>query len=117
MIVSQSWPADGRSGSLRTRATVSADGWLAARLSGSTRDSFWQPVFAHTSPTWVTSGVTGAKAGVAARAFVRALDDAILRVETSGRFHDARQKAEVRDLYRAGQVAYTDIAERARKQD
>jgi hypothetical protein len=117
VIASQSWSAECRSGALRTRATIAADGWLAARLSGSTRDSFWQPVFAHTSPVWLTTGVTGTKAGVAARSFVRALDDAILWVETSGRFHDARQKAEVLDLYRAGQAAYTGIAGRAGKQD
>ena len=48
-----------RQGALESDITVGPDGWIAARLSSDIRDSFAQPVFAHTSPIYLKSGLLG----------------------------------------------------------
>ncbi|MDP6715903.1 MAG: CehA/McbA family metallohydrolase, partial [SAR202 cluster bacterium] len=50
---------DSTSGTLKADVTADFDGWIAARLFSADRDSFAQPLFAHTSPVYVTVGRDG----------------------------------------------------------
>lgn len=85
---------------------LQADGWIAARVFSTHRDSFYQPVFAHTSPIWLRAGVTSAAQESSATFFVRSLDDALAWVRSVGRYADDRQRAEVLELLMEGQEAY-----------
>ncbi|HOG48003.1 MAG TPA: CehA/McbA family metallohydrolase [Anaerolineae bacterium] len=79
------------------------DGWLAARLVSRVRDSYYQPVFAHTSPVWLHVGRPAAARAASAAFFVKSLDKVLQWVHACARFADEEQRAEVTDLFRSGQ--------------
>ncbi len=79
------------------------DGWLAARLVSRVRDSYYQPVFAHTSPIWLQAGKPPAAREASAAFFIKSLDEALQWVQGCARFADEEQRAEVTDLLRSGQ--------------
>ena len=82
------------------------DAWVAARVSSSTRDSYFQPVFAHTSPVYVNAGGAGPHRTEAARQFVAEIDDSLELVSRKGKFYTDAQRNEVVDLFRQGQEIY-----------
>ena len=68
------------------------DGWIAARLYGEARDSFEQPVYAHTSPVYVGSGVPRGKVSRFGR-FLHPGDRAVRRAHRALRAFYAGQPA------------------------
>ncbi|MEK9675708.1 MAG: hypothetical protein VW271_04100, partial [Chloroflexota bacterium] len=50
VIARQSYPEGMANGHLETEFSPTEDGWLAVRLGSGARDSFNQPIWAHTSP-------------------------------------------------------------------
>ena len=44
-------------GQISTSILAKTDGWIAARLISTTRDSFFQPIWAHTSPIYIKVGI------------------------------------------------------------
>ena len=106
MAAARAFPSGSREGKWTVQCVVQADGWIAARASSTHRDSFYQPVFAHTSPIWLRAGVTSAAQRASAAFFVRSLDDAPEWVRSVGRYADDRQRAEVLELLMEGQEAY-----------
>jgi hypothetical protein len=48
-------------GQFEAEVCAPSNGWVAARLSSHVRDSFFQPIYAHTSPIFVVTGVRAAE--------------------------------------------------------
>ncbi|MEE8362955.1 MAG: CehA/McbA family metallohydrolase [Dehalococcoidia bacterium] len=103
--------AEATSGSLEVDVDVPADGWIAARLGSSVRDSFAQALWAHTSPVYVDAG--GAAPGEQAESaawFVQNIEESMAWVRAKGRFYTDAQRAEVVDLFRQGLEVYKGLA-------
>jgi hypothetical protein len=83
-----------------------SDGWLAARLSSHVRDSFFQPVYAHTSPVYVTTGHRSPEQPRDAAYFDRAIDEALEWVNHKAKFENDTQRREVLTLFKEGQEVY-----------
>ena len=89
--------------------TAASDGWVAARLWSQARDSFAQPVFAHTSPVYVTTGAAGPEEMAAAAYFDDAIERSLAWVGSKGKFYTDKQRREVIDLFREGQQVYRKV--------
>ena len=72
--------------------TVASDGWIAARLSSDARDSYLQPIFAHTSPVYVKAGVGGPERQDAARWFDDSIERSLGWVSNKGKFYTDSQQ-------------------------
>ena len=105
-VASRAFPEGSRKGLLETEVSVPADGWVAARLSSTARDSYLQPVFAHASPVYVKVGVDGEDRREAAAWFDQEIERSIEWVGSKGRFYTDSQRREVVDLFRQGQGHY-----------
>jgi hypothetical protein len=99
-----------KSGELSITYNAPSDGWLAARLSSHVRDSFFQPVFAHTSPVYVTTGRHAPEQPQAAAYFDQAIDHALEWVNHKAKFRNDVQRNEVVTLFKEGQAVYRGIA-------
>ena len=109
-VVAQDIFAEGSTeGVLEADVEVAADGWIAARASSDVRDSFFQPIFAHTSPLYVRVGRAGEEKKNAAAWFSDAIERSLEWVRTKGRFYNDTQRQEVVDLFREGQSIYRRI--------
>jgi len=106
VVGSKMFPAGSKSGELTLETSAESDGWVAARLSSDARDSFAQPVFAHTSPVYVNVGKDGAHKREAAASFDWAIERSLEWVNTKGRFYTDAQRKEVVDLFREAQQRY-----------
>ena len=109
VVAGEVYPDGSTNGRLDVDLPVSSDGWIAARLAGAHRDSFHQPVFAHTSPVYVQSGVPSIERSDAARQFADGIDRDLDRIRVRGRFYNDSQRREIEDLYRQGQQVYLDM--------
>jgi hypothetical protein len=98
-----------KAGELLTDFVVPSDGWLAARLSSHVRDSFFQPVYAHSSPVYVVAGERAPEQPVAATYFDHAIDDALVYVNQKAKFRNDTQRNEVLTLFREGQEVYRKL--------
>ena len=95
------WP-----GSSRPRSRLASDGWIAARLASHARDSFAQPIFAHTSPVYVRAGRASPEQRDAATWFIESIDQSLQWVGSRGKFYTDVQRREVLDLFLQGREAY-----------
>jgi hypothetical protein len=111
VVNSRELPAGSKSGSWRMSLNLCEDGWVAARMLGNQRDTFFQPVFAHTSPVWVTVGRPSRAQASSAATFVQLIEGATAWVQTRGKYRSDLQRAEVMDLFRAGQSFYRRLLE------
>lgn len=103
---SQTFAEGSRDGEWRIPFVAQEDGWLAARVFSQRRDSFYQPMFAHTSPVWLQVDQRSTARSSSAVFFAMSLDGAMDWVRTSGKFSNQRQQAEVLDLFTAAKAAY-----------
>ena len=108
-ISQQAFPDGSTSGELEAEFAVPSDGWLAARVSSHARDSFYQPIFAHTSPVYVTAGLASPERRVAGKYFDDSIEQSLEWVRTKGRFYSDQQRQEVVDLFRQGQQVYKSM--------
>jgi hypothetical protein len=106
VVAQESFSRGSTQGHLEADVPVASDGWVAARLSSDARDSFFQPVFAHTSPVYVKSGADGPEKKAAARWFDDSIERSLEWVRTKGKFYTDAQRREVVDLFRQGQEVY-----------
>jgi hypothetical protein len=99
------------SGSARFAVPVRSDGWVAARLAGSARDSFNQAIWAHASPVYLTTGRSaGPERRESARFFVERINGALGWTSTGAKFYTDAQRKEVQDLFRAGREYYRKLS-------
>ncbi len=97
-------------GVVRCELLAERDGWVAARLWGDARDSFDQPVYAHTSPTWFHCGAMPEARADAARFFLDSIDESLKWIGTVGRYNNDEQREDVRELFRRGREVYSGLA-------
>ena len=109
VAVSESFPEGSTGGRLTADVAADTDGWIAARVYSGSRDSYAQPVFAHTSPVYVNAGAVGPHRTEAARQFVAEIDDSLEVVSKKGKFYTDAQRQEVFDLFRQGQEIYRSM--------
>ena len=103
VVAAQPFPEGATEGQLEVGVEASSDGWVAARISSTTRDSFFQPIYAHTSPVYVVTGRRGMEGQKAARRFDRSIEQALEGANRRGRFQPRKQQEEVLELFREGQ--------------
>ncbi len=111
VISHEDFPEGSTNGGFETEMAVLADGWLAARLWSDARDSFHQPVFAHTSPVYVKVGIRSPEQEEAASHFDKAIEDSLEWVGKKGKFYTVQQRNEVVDLFKEGQQVYKAMLE------
>ncbi len=109
VVAAESFEEGSTAGRMEADVPVTCDGWLAARASSDRRDSFAQPIFAHTSPVYVTAGVDCADRKAAAEWLAAEIDRSLDWVRTKGRFYTDAQRREVVDLFRQGREVYRSI--------
>ena len=109
IVAHDQFPGGSTEGHLEADVPASSDGWVAARLSSDARDSFFQPVFAHTSPVYVRSGLESPQQMTAARWFDDAIERSLEWVGAKGKFYTDQQRREVVDLFKEGQQVYKDM--------
>ncbi len=111
VFASRDFPSGSTGGHVSVAVPVDSDGWIAARLGSSSRDSFNQPIWAHTSPVYVdTGGVRGEHTRQAAARFADGIDRSLKWVQTKGKFYNDSQRAEIVTLFREGQEIYKGLA-------
>ena len=96
-------------GKLELDVTPPSDGWLAARVASRVRDSFFQPIYAHTSPVYVSTGVRSPQMAEAAAWCERSIALDMERIAMKNRFQTDRQRAEVLDLFAQGKAVYSTL--------
>ena len=113
-VVTKTVPLDGRRqcGEWAFDLKIESDGWVAARAFGEARDSFGQPLYAHTSPIYIGSGLPADIAQDSAAFFVRSIDSAAETVSRDWRFTNDTQREEVLHLFNEGREIYQNLAER-----
>jgi hypothetical protein len=109
VIHSQPFSAGSTQGVFTLGVPVTSDGWLAARVRSQVRDSFFQPIYAHTSPIYVECALRPPERTAAARFFDRAIDEALDWVQQRGRYRTEQQRQEVLNLFMEGQQLYRAI--------
>ena len=106
VVAQEPFPQGSKEGHLEADVSAPSDGWMAARLSSDARDSFLQPVYAHTSPVYVKAGADGPEKEAAARWFDDSIERSLEWVGSKGKFYTDNQRREVLDLFRQGQDVY-----------
>ena len=106
VVAAESYPSGSKSGALTADLNVPNDGWLAARLFSNARDSFAQPIWAHTSPVYLKTGATSPERAEAARWFDDHIELSLEWVTKKGKFYTDSQRKEVLDLFKQGQAVY-----------
>lgn len=109
VVAEDNWPEGRREGSVRWQRAVDCDGWVAARLWGDARDSFGHAVYAHTSPVYLRCGRPPQERAQAARFFVDSIDESLQWIDNWGRYNSDEQRNEVKELFRRGRAAYTEL--------
>ena len=110
--VTQTVPLDGmgHGGEWTFDLRIESDGWVAARAFGEARDSFAQPVYAHTSPIYIGTGLPVDTVQGSAAFFARSIDNAMKIVNRDWRFTKDTQREEVLHLFNEGRKVYANLA-------
>ncbi|MCC7354980.1 MAG: CehA/McbA family metallohydrolase [Anaerolineae bacterium] len=110
VIAAQQFREGSAEGRFKTSVKAQADGWIAARLASQFRDTFFQPVYAHTSPVYVVTGLRPVEQREAAAQFDTSIEQALAWVNRQGRFQNDKQRNEVVNLFRQGQAVYKGLS-------
>ena len=106
VVAAESYPEGSKAGTLTADVTLSNDGWISSRLFSDARDSFAQPIWAHTSPIYVKTGVASPEKKQAAVWFDDQIEKSLEWVTKKGKFYTDSQRKEVVDLFKQGQAVY-----------
>ena len=89
---------------------VKSDGWIAARVNSSKRDSFFQPIWAHTSPIYISgTDIPSDELTISSDFFAKKITEGIEWVKIKGRFYSDVQRKEVIDLFKHAKNMYQDL--------
>ena len=69
-------------------------------------DSYFHPIFAHTSPIYINAGLVSPVIKTAAKDLNVAIENSMNWVQTKGKFYTDQQRREVVDIFRQGQNVY-----------
>jgi len=106
VVISREYVRGSTEGRLDVDFPATANGWMAARVSSYHRNSYFHPVYGHTSPIYVKTGVDGPEKREAAELFVKNIDLMIDWVKTRGKFYKDSQREEIVDLHLQGREVY-----------
>lgn len=109
VVTGQQFVQESTEGQFETEVNARSNGWVAARLASNVRDSFFQPIYAHTSPVYVVTGLRAVEEKKAAAQFDRSIEHALEKVNQKGRFQNYKQRREVVELFRQGQAVYKTL--------
>ncbi len=99
-----------REGQLSATVAAPHDGWIAARCSGQSRDSYGHARWAHTSPVYLRTGSRDPAARVSAQFFVRQIERSLQWITKRGRFEEAAHRQRMQQLFREGQESFLRLA-------
>ena len=94
------------------KCEFSSDGWLIARCSSKIRDSFFQPIFAHTSPIYIKTGKKGNKVNISASRILEKIIEAEEWINTYGKFNTLIDKKKIQDLYAEGKDVFFQLTKK-----
>jgi len=94
------------------KCNFSTDGWLIARCSSKIRDSFFQPIFAHTSPIYIKTGKKGNKVKISATRILEKITHAEEWINVNGKFKTLADKKKIQDLYTEGKNVFLQISKK-----
>ena len=106
IIVSRNFQPGLKEGTIQFDLELEFEGWIAARLHSGSRDSFNQPVFAHTSPIYLKNGRYSDARKQSAKWFSDRIEDSKYWIGTKGKFYNNKQRREVMDLFNHAQAIY-----------
>ena len=109
-VISETFPDGTVKGESRGKLKVEADSWVAARCSSDVRDSYFHPVYAHTSPVYIRTGKTGRKRAVAARGFLEDLDRSLEWIRNRGRYEKREHQEEVIELFQRSRKVFVSLS-------
>jgi hypothetical protein len=110
VVARRDFPEGVKVGHLEAEIIAETDAWIGARLASGSRDSFNQPIWAHTSPVYLTGTGQQSEASVeSATYFTDRIGEGINWVKTKGRFYTDAQRKEVVDLFKQGQDWYRNL--------
>ena len=105
-------PDGSTGGSFECEVDVAGDGWIAARIGSNSRDSFAQPIWAHTSPVYIDAGgAASPERSVSAARIVSQIDDSISWLRSDGKFYTDEQRNEVLSLFKQARDLYRKMVE------
>jgi hypothetical protein len=111
VIAHRDFKAGNREGRWDFHYTAEDGGWLAVRCAGTERDSFDQPLFAHTSPVYLSGEhPSGAARQASAECLMQAIDDSLRWIKQRGRFDDHEQRETTRGLFLEAREIYEELA-------
>jgi hypothetical protein len=106
VVARQQFPGGSTGGQITTDVHAASDGWIAARLDSESKDSYFEPLYAHASPVYVETGVASVEQGEAAARFCDAIDRDLEWIDRCGRFQNEQQRQEAVALFGQAQSAY-----------
>jgi hypothetical protein len=109
VVAAESYPEGSKAGALKADVILPNDGWISSRLFSDARDSFAQPVWAHTSPIYVKTGAASPEKKEAALWFEDHIEKSLEWVTKKGKFYTDSQRKEVIDLFKQGQAVYREM--------
>jgi len=99
-----------KNGIIEKKVYLPNDGWIAARIKSKTRDSFFQPIWAHTSPLYISTGKDKfSEKIISAKYFIKKIDESLEWVEKRGKFYSDKQRKEILNLHREAKNLYKKI--------
>jgi hypothetical protein len=111
VIAHRDFQAGNQGGSWELQITPDDAGWLAVRCAATQRDSFDQPLFAHTSPVYLSGKQSPGQARRASATYLlQSVDDALSWISRRGRFDDEEQRETTRRLLLEARAFYEALA-------
>jgi hypothetical protein len=110
VIEHREFPEGSREGCFDIDYRPHGSGWFAARCAGTQRDSFDQPIFAHTSPVYVEakdSTLEGQSSS--AHFFLDSVEQSLNWIERRGRFDEEAQRQAVKKLFLQARRYYENL--------
>lgn len=97
----------------KVSATLAApnDGWIAARCSGKSRDSYGHAQWAHTSPVYVHAGGRDNATRASAQFFVSQIERSLEWIDRKARFDDGAHRQRMQQLFRDGRESFLRLAQ------
>ena len=99
-----------REGVLSATLAAPHDGWIAARCSGKSRDSYGHAQWAHTSPVYLRTGSRAPASRESAQFFVAQIERSLKWITEEGRFDEASHRQRMQQLFRDGRESFLRLA-------
>ena len=99
-----------REGVLSATLAAPHDGWIAARCSGKSRDSYGHAQWAHTSPVYIRTGSRAPASRESAQFFVAQIERSLKWITEEGRFDEASHRQRMQQLFRDGRESFLRLA-------